>query len=53
MTKERVIKETRAVWFIRAEGGNYSSLTSNKSSGEMEGAGEKEEENKREAETGL
>lgn len=37
--------------FIRAEGGNYSSLTSNESSGEMEGAGKKE--NKREAETEL
>ncbi len=34
-------------------GGNYSSLTSNESSGEMEGAGKEEKENKREAETGF
>lgn len=32
-------KEMRGVRFIRAEGGNYSSLTSNESSGEMEGSG--------------
>lgn len=42
MGKERVIKDSRGVRFIRAEGGNYSSLTSNESSGEMEGAGKKE-----------
>ncbi len=36
--------------FIRAEGGHYSSLTSNESSGEMKGLGRKEN---KEAETGF
>lgn len=53
MKKERVIKKRRGVRYIRAEGGDYSSLTSNESSGEMEGAGQKEKENKREAEAGF
>lgn len=54
MKKERVINKRRGVRFIRAEGGgDYSSLTSNESSGEMEGAGQKEKENKREAEAGF
>ena len=42
MRKERMIKEMRGGRFIRVEGGNYSSLTSNESSGEMEGSGKKE-----------
>lgn len=41
MRKERVIKETRGVRFIRVEGWNYSSPTSNENSGEMEGLGKK------------
>lgn len=36
------IKETGGVRFIRAVGGNYSSLTRSESSGEMEGSGRRE-----------
>lgn len=45
MRKERGIKETSGVRFIREEGRNYFSLTSNESSGEIEGSG-KEEDNR-------